>query len=289
MADIPDSGVTFSSTTTASAPTNFGLPVSQRQNVSVDRFQSLRDTILKNIRVSIPAIVQSFDRVAGTITAIIAINDSQQMNVNGDGVARTSSSVPGGPIDVRVVSVVPGVILTDIPIQMAGGGGWTLTFPIKPGDECILIFQDADIDSWFQSGGLANEPITPRRHNLSDAIAVFGVRSSPRVLSNYSGTSTQLRNDARTVVIDLAATEIKITAPSVVIDTGDSGEVTINGNNVSVNANDTIDLEANTVKINAANVVTIDGAGSVSIEGKNFLLHTHSGVTTGSGISGPVN
>lgn len=41
----------------------------------------------------------------------------------------------------------------DVPIQFAGGGGFSATFPVGPGDEGLLIFANRCIDAWWQSGG----------------------------------------------------------------------------------------------------------------------------------------
>lgn len=113
---------------------------------------------------------------------------------------------------VPTITTLP--ILDDVPIKIPTGGGWSLTFPIKIGDECELSFQDMAIDLWWQNGGVQKQPDgVLYRHNIGDAIAEFGVRSVPNVIPNYSTTSAQLRSDDGSVVVDLAMEGIKITAP----------------------------------------------------------------------------
>ena len=51
--------------------------------------------------------------------------------------------------------------------------------PIKPGDECLLVFCDTAIDGWWQSGGVQGQ-IDSRRHDLSDGICLLGTWSKPR-------------------------------------------------------------------------------------------------------------
>lgn len=131
--------------------------------------------------------------------------------------------------EVIRVGAVPTItelpILDDVPIKIPTGGGWSLTLPIKIGDECELSFQDMAFDLWWQSGGVQKQPDGVLfRHDIGDAIAEFGVRSVPNVIPNYSTTSAQLRNDAGTVLIDLANAEITITAPSIKL--GDGGSET---------------------------------------------------------------
>ena len=114
-------------------------------------------------------------------------------------------------------------ILDDVPIKIPTGGGWSLTLPIKIGDECELSFQDMAFDYWWQNGGVQKQPDGVLfRHDIGDAFAEFGVRSVPNVIPNYSISSAQLRNDAGTVLIDLASDGITLTAPSIKLGDGSS-------------------------------------------------------------------
>ena len=45
-------------------------------------------------------------------------------------------------------------ILVDLPVIFPRGGGVTLTFPIKEGDECLIVFSSRSIDFWWQNGGV---------------------------------------------------------------------------------------------------------------------------------------
>lgn len=57
-----------------------------------------------------------------------------------------------------------------------------ITYPIKKGDECILLFSDREIESWFINGDI-NPESYPRMHDLTDAVALFGIRSIPNMIS----------------------------------------------------------------------------------------------------------
>ena len=122
----------------------------------------------------------------------------------------------------------------------------------------MAVFSDAALDAWLQSGGTSNAPISQRRHSLSDAMAVFGLRSTPRGLQNYSTTSAQLRSDDGAVVIDLASDQITVTAPNVVVNCSEAATVT------------------------APEVIL----GTAS-RFRDFLLHTHTSGPSGS-PTGPV-
>lgn len=69
---------------------------------------------------------------------------------------------------------VPLPVLADVPVQFPRGGGFVLTFPVRPGDECLLLFNERCIDGWWQSGE-PSEPLDYRQHDLSDAVAIMGI------------------------------------------------------------------------------------------------------------------
>lgn len=56
-----------------------------------------------------------------------------------------------------------------------------ITFPIEKGMECLLLFSDREIESWFINGDINPEGYT-RMHDLTDCIALFGVRSLPQMI-----------------------------------------------------------------------------------------------------------
>ena len=49
-------------------------------------------------------------------------------------------------------------------------------FEVNPGDACLVIFADIDIDAWLASGE-AEEPLSARRHSLSDGFAFVGFKT----------------------------------------------------------------------------------------------------------------
>jgi hypothetical protein len=60
-----------------------------------------------------------------------------------------------------------------------------ITYPIKKGDECVILFSDREIESWFINGDVNPEGYT-RMHDLTDAVALFGIRSIPNMISILS-------------------------------------------------------------------------------------------------------
>jgi len=60
-------------------------------------------------------------------------------------------------------------VLTDVPVFMP------VPFDVHPGDACLVVFSDVNIDGWFECG----EPVVPgsaRKHSLSDGFAFIGFK-----------------------------------------------------------------------------------------------------------------
>lgn len=112
-------------------------------------------------------------------------------------VVSVQPTIMGKQIDIKTgqKSDVAMPRLDMVPVQFAGGGGFTATFPIKEMDEGLLVFASRCIDGWWLLGGVQPQ-LEERWHNLSDAFFIPGIRSTPRKLSPpASTTSAQLRSD----------------------------------------------------------------------------------------------
>jgi hypothetical protein len=83
--------------------------------------------------------------------------------------------------------------LMDVPVQFPRGGGFVLTFPVKAGDECLLVFAERAIDHWHAMGGV-QPPSDFRTHSLSDAFAIMGVSSLPNVVPDFNASAVELRS-----------------------------------------------------------------------------------------------
>ena len=80
------------------------------------------------------------------------------------------------------------------------------SYPIKPGDGCLIIFLDTDFTAWLDRG-LTLSPASPRLHNLNDAIAIVGIDTlSER--PTFSNTNVEInagngKIDAKNDITDL--------------------------------------------------------------------------------------
>lgn len=87
------------------------------------------------------------------------------------------------------------------------GGTAFLSLPIQPGDNCLVLFNDREIDNWFVNGG-TQATTTPRMHDVSDAMAIVGVRSLQESISTYLANGIRLSYGGGTAKIDLQANAI---------------------------------------------------------------------------------
>ncbi len=83
--------------------------------------------------------------------------------------------------------------LIDCPVIILGGADAGLTMPIAKGDECLILFNDRDIDNWFS--GASNGPVaTSRLHSFSDGLILVGLNSLANSFNNYDTARAVLRN-----------------------------------------------------------------------------------------------
>lgn len=82
-------------------------------------------------------------------------------------------------------------ILINCPIYVLQGGGFNLTFPIAVGDQCSVLFNDRDIDNWWNAG--SGVPVASSRlHSFSDGIALVGLNNLASKIENYDTTHALL-------------------------------------------------------------------------------------------------
>jgi hypothetical protein len=209
----------------------------------------------------VPGVIQSFDSDKMTVTVQPCLNEQVPVITAQAGKVWQSEQV-----------TVNLPLLADVPLCLPGDLNYTITFPNIVGSECLVIFADMCMDSWWQNGGVNNTQLEQRRHDIADGFAILRPYSQKQLPGgSYSANSLQIKKNDGSVVVDLSGDTITLTAP-----------------NVTVNASGTATIEADTINITGTSHVNITGAGSTKIENKTFLTHLHSGVSTGGSNSGPV-
>ena len=105
--------------------------------------QALKQEIFESLHCALPGIVESFDPESQTAVIRPAVK------------SRSEPELP---------------LLRDVPVHMP------VSFDVSPGDHCLVVFADSDIDAWFASGEVS-EPGSCRMHSLSDGFAFVGFDS----------------------------------------------------------------------------------------------------------------
>lgn len=183
------------------------LSIQERLNLATEPIAGSAWQWACMLKSAIVGIVKSFDPVKQTCVVQPAIQELILQPPPG------TNPNPGTTQNIPTMTTMN--VIEDVPIMMMRVPGWSITLPIVEGTECLLITSDVCVDGWWQSGGVQPNFDTKRRHDLSDAFALFGPWSQPNNLSNYSTTSMQIRSDDLTVVIDLATGQLTLTAPAI--------------------------------------------------------------------------
>ncbi len=151
-----------------------------------DQLQIIREAVnaaLANLWTALPCEVVEYD--------------SEAVTVNVQPLIKIPVHLPDGEIETVELPM-----LLDVPVMFPCAGGFTITHPIKKGDECLVNFADRNIDLWWQSGGIQN-PFDTRKHDLSDGFAFFRPQSQAKKIKNISTADLEIRNDENTCKIQI--------------------------------------------------------------------------------------
>lgn len=210
------------------------------------------------IWTALPGIVESFDPDALTVSVQPAI----QANVTAEDGSVRAAALP---------------LLVDVPVVFPQGGGFLLTFPVRAGDECLVVFSSRCIDSWWQSGGVQPQA-EQRLHDLSDGFALVGPRSrARRVTPAVSTEAVMLRAEDGSSFVEIAPdgvmtcraqTQLVLDAPQILL----KGAISM----VSQSGG------ATTATLSGG----LDASGDVTANGISLHGHSHKNVQPGNGSSG---
>jgi hypothetical protein len=104
--------------------------------------------------------------------------------------------------------VEPLPVINDVPLAVLRGGGFFITFPVKPGDKCTLLFSERSLDFYMEGDGSDTNPVDFRSHHLADAVclpcslyptslalAVADSDGDDLVLGNEGGVKLHIKSD----------------------------------------------------------------------------------------------
>lgn len=120
---------------------------------------------------------------------------------------------PNGTYQAKLVDYPQ---LVDCPLVVLGGGSTALTFPVSKGDQCLILFNDRDLNNWF--AGASSGPVASARlHSFTDAIALVGFQK----ITSYDDTHALLTNGEAEVGVpaDPASTQVRIANSTTTLNT----------------------------------------------------------------------
>ena len=120
---------------------------------SPDVLMALKREIFASLHVALPGTVVRFDAEKTTVD----VQPGVRRKVGKDG------TIVGMPV------------LMDVPVFCPAFSDPDLKILIQPGDPCLVIFADCNIDGWYETGD-ATLPASERMHDLADGFAFVGFR-----------------------------------------------------------------------------------------------------------------
>lgn len=154
--------------------TSLGIPQTKGETPTLSAtIQAAIHSMLLQTNTAIPATVESYTPATGLINAQPSIKRKY----------------------VKDGEVVNLPIINNIPVVFPRAGQAALTFPLKKGDNVLLIFSQRSIERWKLTGGIV-EAGDPRHHDLSDAFAIPGGYAQAQPLVGVDADNVVLQNSA---------------------------------------------------------------------------------------------
>lgn len=163
----------------------------------------LINRILLQVNTAIPGEIVAFNPETQTCTAKAAIRG---VTITDEGEA--------------VYIDLPQILHVPVFFPYSTSSGFSVTYPVKPGDQCLLIFSQRSYDNWLLYGSIQNpsEPYSPRCHEYTDALALVGFSPNPMVIQKFQSAGNgsclfdgiEIRNKNRDSYVKVADNSIRI-------------------------------------------------------------------------------
>lgn len=160
-------------------------------------------------------------------------------------------------IDGQISNIPP---IKDIPVGFYQAGGFAVTHKPSAGDVCMLLISDRNISQWKLTGGII-DPKSPQHHNMNDAVAYFGLSAFPDAIGGIKG-GIDIRSKDGGNSLNVASGTATLTLGGTEIFTATASGITFG--------------------------VHVDMPQGATINGREFINHTHDGVESGGDNSGGV-
>lgn len=155
-------------------------------------------------------------------------------------------------------------IITNIPLAIQRTAGLNITVPVKKGDLCTLIFSQRSLDNLLLDSTKPAKPFEgpdPRTSalrcfDMTDAMCFPGIITNDRAISNYNNSAIEIRNADGSTKISVTENSLNFTQGGATLE--------LSGGNVTITAT------------------------KITLNGKDWSTHKHSGVTSGGSNTGVV-
>jgi Phage protein Gp138 N-terminal domain len=140
--------------------------------LEVDMAELIDDAIasrLLDVHTALPGTIKSYDAAKQTADVIPQV--------------RSAAPKQDGSTVAETVPVIP-----NVPVQWPRGGGMALHFPLAPGDHVLLVFNEAAIGHWRETGEVA-DPGDLRRHTFGYPVAIPGIAPNASPIADPGSSS----------------------------------------------------------------------------------------------------
>ena len=116
-------------------------------------------------------------------------------------------------------------VINDVPIEFYGAGNLWITFEPKIGNYCVLSISDRSLEAWKKAGGVIN-PVFRRHHDMSDALAYFGINPFPEAIPNIEADTMAIRTRDGSTALRVHGSDVTVTIAGADVCTMTGSEVT---------------------------------------------------------------
>lgn len=168
-------------------------------------------------------------------------------------------------------------VLSKVPIRFLKSGDFTITFPLKEGDEVSLYFIERSIDNWLEEGGIQS-PNDYRKFDLSDAYAVPVLYSQKQKIADFDPDNMVIKSTNGNSKITLK------TDGTILMETTANTEIT----SAKTIINNNVDIVGNLDVTGTITAPTVEASSSLKAGTAEVKDHVHGGVTSGGANTAPL-
>lgn len=216
----------------------------------VHELEKTAKSIMNDVHTALPGEIVSYDATKGTVTA--------------KPIGKYAT------VDNKLLDY-PNVTEAPVVFPYCGKSGVGIAYPIKPGDSCLIIISEVELDEW-RSGSKSEGPL---RYDMTNAIVIPG-------LLKKGGNLFQKAVSEDAVVIAAGSTEVIVTKSGVGLTTPG---VTVDVSEIGITARGDLKIEGNIIC--NGNIQATGEASASDVKAGNISLinHTHISAEPGSSTS----